>query len=169
MDEMHEAVTAVLGEIDFDPEELHAKYLSERDKRLRDDHNDQYVEVTGEFSKYLDDPYEETVEREPLFDEVEIAIIGGGFGGLLMGEGSARPASPIFALSSAVGISAEPGIGIVTPEQCATSKAIATCRCSRSSTTYQSINIPSPRKLWSTRKTSDVITGSTRKPALAPL
>ena len=33
MDEMHEAVTAVLGEIDFDPEELHAKYLSERDKR----------------------------------------------------------------------------------------------------------------------------------------
>ena len=85
MDEMHEAVTAVLGEIDFDPEELHTKYLSERDKRLRDDHNEQYVEVTGEFSKYLDDPYEETVEREPLFDEVEIAIIGGGFGGLLMG------------------------------------------------------------------------------------
>ena len=34
MDEMHEAVTAVLGEIDFDPEELHAKYLSERDKRV---------------------------------------------------------------------------------------------------------------------------------------
>ena len=55
MDEMHEAVTAVLGEIDFDPEELHAKYLSERDKRLRDDHNDQYVAVTGEFAKYVDD------------------------------------------------------------------------------------------------------------------
>ena len=31
---MHDAVTAVLGEIDFDPEELHAKYLSERDRRL---------------------------------------------------------------------------------------------------------------------------------------
>ena len=47
MDEMHEAVTAVLGEIDFDPEELHKKYLSERDKRLRDDHNDQYVRSPG--------------------------------------------------------------------------------------------------------------------------
>ena len=85
MDEMREAVTAVLGEIDFDPDELHTKYLSERDKRVRDDHNEQYVETSGEFSKYLDDPYEKTVEREPLFDEVEIAIIGGGFGGLLMG------------------------------------------------------------------------------------
>ena len=85
MDEMHEAVTAVLGEIDFDPNELHAKYLSERDKRVRDDHNEQYVETSGEFAKYIDDPYERTVERDPLFDEVEIAIIGGGFGGLLMG------------------------------------------------------------------------------------
>ena len=82
---MHDAVTAVLGEIDFDPEELHAKYLSERDRRLRDDHNEQYVELSGEFAKYLDDPYEETTERAPLFDEVQIAIIGGGFGGLLMG------------------------------------------------------------------------------------
>ena len=82
---MREAVTAVLGEIDFDPDQLHTKYLSERDKRVRDDHNEQYVETSGEFSKFLDDPYEKTVEREPLFDEVEIAIIGGGFGGLLMG------------------------------------------------------------------------------------
>ena len=85
MEEMREAVTAVLGEIDFDPDQLHTKYLSERDKRVRDDHNEQYVETSGEFSKFLDDPYEKTVEREPLFDEVEIAIIGGGFGGLLMG------------------------------------------------------------------------------------
>ena len=48
---MHDAVTAVLGEIDFDPEELHAKYLSERDRRLRDDHNEQYVELSGEFAR----------------------------------------------------------------------------------------------------------------------
>ena len=79
MDEMDDAVTAVLGKIDFDPQELHAKYLSERDKRLRDDHNDQYVEIAGEFAKYLDDPYEEVDKREPLSDEVQIAIIGGGF------------------------------------------------------------------------------------------
>jgi cation diffusion facilitator CzcD-associated flavoprotein CzcO len=75
----------LLGDIDFDPAALKAKYLAERDKRLRDDANDQYVEVTAEFSHYIDDPYVEPgFTREPLTDEVEIAIIGGGFGGLLM-------------------------------------------------------------------------------------
>ena len=82
---MQEAVEAGLGKIDFDPEELQKKYLAERDKRLRPDANEQYVEVTGDFSNYVDDPYVETQDRAPLFDEVEIAVIGGGFGGLLMG------------------------------------------------------------------------------------
>ncbi len=75
----------LLGGLDFDPAELKAKYLSERDKRLRDDANDQYVEVTAEFSHYVDDPYVDPgFTRQPLTDRVEIAIIGGGFGGLLM-------------------------------------------------------------------------------------
>ena len=48
--------------------------------------NEQYVEVTAEFSRYVDDPYVEPgFTREPVFDEVEVTIIGGGFGGLLMG------------------------------------------------------------------------------------
>ncbi|WP_420443779.1 flavin-containing monooxygenase [Candidatus Poriferisodalis sp.] len=74
-----------LPEMDFDPDELRDRYRAERDKRLRDDGNEQYVEVVGDFSNYVDDPYTERIEREPLFDEVEVAIIGGGFGGLLMG------------------------------------------------------------------------------------
>ena len=70
----------------FDPAELKAKYLSERDKRLRSDGNEQYVEVTAEFSRYVEDPYVEPgFTRDPIFDEVEVTIIGGGFGGLLMG------------------------------------------------------------------------------------
>jgi cation diffusion facilitator CzcD-associated flavoprotein CzcO len=76
----------IVGEIDFDPDALHAKYLAERDKRLREDGTSQYVEVTAEFSHYVDDPYVEPgFTRAPVFDEVEFAIIGGGFGGLLMG------------------------------------------------------------------------------------
>jgi len=76
----------IVGELDFDPDALHAKYLAERDKRLRDDGIGQYVEVKAEFSHYVDDPYVEPgFTREPLFDEVEFAVIGGGFGGLLMG------------------------------------------------------------------------------------
>ena len=75
----------LLGDLDFDPIALKEKYLSERDKRIRDDGNQQYVEITADFSRYINDPYVDPgFTREPLFDEVEVAIIGGGFGGLLM-------------------------------------------------------------------------------------
>ena len=70
----------------FDPEALREKYRQERDKRLRDDGNRQYIEVTGEFAHFVDDPYVEPgFEREPLTDDVDGAVIGGGFGGLLAG------------------------------------------------------------------------------------
>jgi cyclohexanone monooxygenase len=85
MDNINEVLRETLGEIDFDPQALKEKYLFERDKRLRGDGNDQYVEVTGDYSNYIDDPYVERVEREAKFDETEIVIIGGGFGGLMMG------------------------------------------------------------------------------------
>jgi cation diffusion facilitator CzcD-associated flavoprotein CzcO len=75
----------IVGEIDFDPDALHAKYLAERDRRLRTDGIGQYVEVKAEFSHYVDDPYVEPIVRDPVFDHVEFAVIGGGFGGLLMG------------------------------------------------------------------------------------
>ncbi len=83
---MNPELAPVVGEIDFDPDALHAKYLAERDKRLRPDGNAQYTEVTAQFSRYVEDPYVEPgFTRDPVFDEVEFAIIGGGFGGLLMG------------------------------------------------------------------------------------
>src|SRR3989441_6296437 len=69
----------------FDPDALRRRYREERDKRIREDGNAQYIEVKGEFSHYLDDPYVEGFTREPLTDEVEVALIGGGFGGLLAG------------------------------------------------------------------------------------
>ncbi len=73
-------------DLGFDPDALREKYRQERDKRLREDGNNQYQEVTGQFSHYVEDPYlDREIEREALFDEVEVAIIGGGFGGLLAG------------------------------------------------------------------------------------
>jgi cation diffusion facilitator CzcD-associated flavoprotein CzcO len=75
----------VIGKTDFDPEELRRRYRVERDKRMRAEANDQYIEVTTEFSDYVDDPYTEPKQRAPLFDSVDVAIIGGGFGGLLAG------------------------------------------------------------------------------------
>jgi cyclohexanone monooxygenase len=70
--------------LDFDPEALREKYRQERDKRLRADANDQYVEVKGDFRHYVDDPYiEAPIVRAPLTDAVDALVIGGGFGGLL--------------------------------------------------------------------------------------
>ncbi len=71
---------------DFDPDELREKYRSERDKRLRSDGNEQYFEVSGRFAHFVDDPYVAAeIEREPRTDEVDVLVIGGGFGGLQMG------------------------------------------------------------------------------------
>jgi cyclohexanone monooxygenase len=68
---------------DFDAEALREKYRLERNKRIRDDGNAQYVEVAGAFADYLHDPYVARVDRAPLDDDVTVAIIGGGFAGLI--------------------------------------------------------------------------------------
>jgi cation diffusion facilitator CzcD-associated flavoprotein CzcO len=83
---LHPEIAALVGGVDFDPQALKEKYLAERDRRLRGDGIAQYVEVKEELSRYVEDPYVEPgFTRPPVFDEVEFAIIGGGFGGLLMG------------------------------------------------------------------------------------
>jgi cyclohexanone monooxygenase len=68
----------------FDPDALRARYRAERDRRLRADGNHQYRDPSGVLGDYLDDPYAEPgFRREPLTDEVEVLVIGAGFGGLL--------------------------------------------------------------------------------------
>jgi cation diffusion facilitator CzcD-associated flavoprotein CzcO len=62
--------------------ELRARYRAERAKRLRPDGNDQYVEPTGKFAHFVEDPYVTRVEREPRTGNVEVAVIGAGFAGI---------------------------------------------------------------------------------------
>jgi cyclohexanone monooxygenase len=66
----------------LDKERLRRKYLEERNKRLRADGNDQYIEVKGQLAHYLDDPYTPVTSRDPKTDHVTFAFIGGGFAGL---------------------------------------------------------------------------------------
>ena len=61
MPEFSDVLVETLGGIDFDPDALKEKYLFERDKRIRTDANEQYIEVTGDFSSYVDDPYEQAL------------------------------------------------------------------------------------------------------------
>ena len=72
-------------DLDFDPEELRKKYLAERDKRLRTDGEAQYIEAAEEFAHYADDdPYVDApLEREPVTLRLQVAVIGGGFSGLM--------------------------------------------------------------------------------------
>jgi len=69
----------------IDREALRARYRAEREKRLRPDGNDQYIEPTGRFAHFLEDPYVERVDRKPRSADVTVAVIGGGFAGLVTG------------------------------------------------------------------------------------
>jgi len=71
--------------LDFDPDALRQRYQQERDKRLRTDGEAQYRELSGDLARYSDeDPYADpTFSRPALDDEIEVAIIGGGFSGML--------------------------------------------------------------------------------------
>lgn len=70
----------------FDPDALRDRYSRERQRRLRSDGIDQYLEVAGRFARFADDPWADPgFTREPTSDEVDVAIVGAGFGGLLTG------------------------------------------------------------------------------------
>lgn len=74
-----------MTELGFDPAALREKYRAERDLRLRPDGNAQYREPVGELGHMLADPYAERFDRAPLTDDVDVVVVGGGFGGLLVG------------------------------------------------------------------------------------
>src|SRR4029077_10893485 len=68
---------------EVDSHALRAKYAREREKRLRPDGNNQYIELKGQFAKLLEDPYTPRVERPAKHDHVAMTFIGGGFAGLV--------------------------------------------------------------------------------------
>jgi hypothetical protein len=45
------SIEDILGDLDFESDELKVRYLAERDKRLRSEGNDQYIQVEAEFSR----------------------------------------------------------------------------------------------------------------------
>jgi cyclohexanone monooxygenase len=72
--------------VDFDPDALRKKYDDERSKRLRSDGEDQYIEASDSLNYMICVPRENMQSsRAPIQDEVDVLIIGAGFGGLLAG------------------------------------------------------------------------------------
>ncbi|MFF5254571.1 flavin-containing monooxygenase [Streptomyces leeuwenhoekii] len=65
---------------------LRERYRAERERRVRPDGTRQYLGADAEFGYYAADPYVgEAAEREPVRDRVDVAVVGGGFGGILAG------------------------------------------------------------------------------------
>src|SRR3954449_735818 len=65
-------------------ERLRERYRQERDKRLRPEGTQQYVKLDP-FSEYLRDPFTPHAERDAVSRDVDVLIVGGGFGGLTAG------------------------------------------------------------------------------------
>ncbi|MGH3676393.1 MAG: flavin-containing monooxygenase [Mycobacterium sp.] len=71
---------------DIDIDALREKYRLEREKRLRPEGSKQYIELSGELAKYYEiDPYTPPAVRDPISEDVNVVVLGGGIAGLLAG------------------------------------------------------------------------------------
>ena len=71
---------------DIDIPALREKYAQERAKRLRAEGSKQYIELSGELAKFYEiDPHTAPVVRDPISEDINVAVLGGGIAGLLSG------------------------------------------------------------------------------------
>lgn len=71
---------------DVDIDALREKYRLERQKRLRKEGSKQYIETDDGYAGFAEvDPHTPYVERDPISSDIDVAVLGGGFGGLLTG------------------------------------------------------------------------------------
>jgi cation diffusion facilitator CzcD-associated flavoprotein CzcO len=66
---------------------LRAKYYAERDRRIRREGQEQYIQPEGEFAEtYEGDPHSPTTPRESLSEDIDVAVLGAGWAGILAGH-----------------------------------------------------------------------------------
>jgi cyclohexanone monooxygenase len=71
---------------DIDIPALRQKYRAEREKRLRPEGSRQYVQTGDRFAAFGEvDPHTPYVERDVIDTDIDVAVLGGGFAGLLTG------------------------------------------------------------------------------------
>ena len=64
--------------------EARERYQQERAKRLRSDGMAQYQELAGDYADFDRDPYVEPgFTRDPIVEDTDVVIVGGGFAGML--------------------------------------------------------------------------------------
>jgi cation diffusion facilitator CzcD-associated flavoprotein CzcO len=74
--------TRIPAEIDIPS--LREKYRQEREKRLRPDGQRQYFRPSGEVvASYAADPHQPIQAREPISEEIDVIVLGAGWGGIM--------------------------------------------------------------------------------------
>ena len=69
---------------DVDISALREKYLRERAKRLRPEGQKQYVRPSGDVTETFDaDPHMPLVPREPVSEDIDVIVLGAGWGGVM--------------------------------------------------------------------------------------
>ena len=69
---------------DIDIGSLREKYLRERDRRLRPEGQQQYFRPTGEIAaNFAADPHKPMQPRKPICEDIDVIILGAGWGGIL--------------------------------------------------------------------------------------
>ncbi len=65
---------------------LKEKYRQERDRRIRKDGQEQYERPVDDFADaYEADPYTPETPRDPISEEIDVAVLGGGWSGIMAG------------------------------------------------------------------------------------
>ena len=71
-------------DVDVELAEPRERYRTEREKRLRQDGTAQYRELKDDFEAFDRDPFADPhFTRDPLIEQVDVLIVGGGFAGML--------------------------------------------------------------------------------------
>jgi cation diffusion facilitator CzcD-associated flavoprotein CzcO len=70
----------------FDPEAVRSKYAEERAKRMTEDRGVLYdLRADERFKEYTKDPFTPFIERDPITEDVDVAIVGAGMSGVTVG------------------------------------------------------------------------------------
>jgi cation diffusion facilitator CzcD-associated flavoprotein CzcO len=79
-------MTGSASDTAIDTVALKERYAKEREKRMSSGGSRETVPIEEHFPTYLDDPYVETpIDRARVEEEVDVVLIGAGFGGMMMG------------------------------------------------------------------------------------
>src|SRR5580698_3480926 len=71
---------------DLDLATVRAKYLLERERRMVPGRSDTLeLDTDAHFARFREDPFRAVENREPIVDDVDVVIVGGGIAGVLAG------------------------------------------------------------------------------------